>query len=444
MSRAGFIAGLTVLGLAAVACAVSPADPKLFICQQWPYLQEVSAPAKPAEGEQAKWYRFVVTPTVFGGAREDLGDLRLYDDKGVEVPYALRVRNPHDSTAEVTARSFNRSVAKDETAEVTLDLGDDPPEHNEVDVQMPGANYRRPTRLDGSDDNQTWKKMAEKNLVSYASDGNKLEDLRLTYPPSRYRYLRLHVKRDEAVDEKPVDVGAVQVRRKIVVPGEYVTHSAKVGPRDATRSNGSPGSAWIVELEAAHSPCEQLLVDIGDAEFNRDYTIERALPGGIGETFQWVANGNWKRTAGDPRKPMEAKFSEVQTGRLRIVITDFSNPSLNVHGAQYVAPAREIVFENKSTLEWPLRLYYGNLEADAPHYDLERNLPEQLAKPPAQASLAERQPNPAYVPKPLPLSQRWPWAIYVVLGAACAVLALILFNLGRKAVALHDAAEAKS
>jgi hypothetical protein len=54
--------------------------------------------------------------------------------------------------------------------------------------------------------------------------------------------------------------------------------------------------------------------------------------------------------------------------------------------------------------------------------------------------LNERQCNPAYLSPPVPLSERWPWAIYVVLGIASAALAAILFSVGRKAVTLHDAA----
>jgi len=40
---------------------------------------------------------------------------------------------------------------------------------------------------------------------------------------------------------------------------------------------------------------------------------------------------------------------------------------------------------------------------------------------------------------PLPLTERWPWLIYVVLGAACLVLLAILGALARAALARHDA-----
>jgi hypothetical protein len=73
---------------------------------------------------------------------------------------------------------------------------------------------------------------------------------------------------------------------------------------------------------------------------------------------------------------------------------------------------------------------------------LQRNLPDRLDPAPVRLSLGERQINPDFVPEPMPLTERWPWLIYAVLGTGSALLALILASLGRAAVAQHDAAVA--
>ncbi|HEX4147582.1 MAG TPA: hypothetical protein VHY20_01285, partial [Pirellulales bacterium] len=56
-------------------------------------------------------------------------------------------------------------------------------------------------------------------------------------------------------------------------------------------------------------------------------------------------------------------------------------------------------------------------------------------------TLSPRQANPAYVPTPKQLAQRFPWVIYLVLGAAVGMLALVLRSLGKTAIAMHDASE---
>jgi hypothetical protein len=160
------------------------------------------------------------------------------------------------------------------------------------------------------------------------------------------------------------------------------------------------------------------------------------------EPFEWVGSGQWSRRAGDPVKPLQAMFSEHASGRLKLTVTDFRNRPLQLTGAEFVAPIREIVFERKESWRSPLRLFYGNVSAEPPHYDLERNLPVELNPTPQRLTLSARQPNPAYIPAPQPLAERFPWAIYLVLTAAAGGLGAILYSLGKTAVAMHDAAAA--
>ena len=61
-----------------------------------------------------------------------------------------------------------------------------------------------------------------------------------------------------------------------------------------------------------------------------------------------------------------------------------------------------------------------------------------LNPPPARAQLEEPQENPQYVPVPPPLTERWPWLIYVVLGLVSLVLGVLIVNVARTAIALHD------
>src|SRR4051794_8924131 len=126
--------------------------PRQELLSRWKYFQEIQLP--PAR--TARLYDFVLPVEVFDGARTDLGDPRLYDSAGKEVPYALRIRRPDLRTEVIPARAFNRSKDAEGASEVTLDLGERPGEHNDVEVQMPGVNYRRHARLEGADDGKDW------------------------------------------------------------------------------------------------------------------------------------------------------------------------------------------------------------------------------------------------------------------------------------------------
>jgi hypothetical protein len=120
-------------------------------------------------------------------------------------------------------------------------------------------------------------------------------------------------------------------------------------------------------------------------------------------------------------------------------VTDQRNPPLNLTGAHYSAAARRVIFR-PGDAEGALRLYFGNPTAPAPGYEFARMLPSTLDPPPAEATLGPREKNPDYRPPPKPWTERYPWAVYVVLGAASAVLLALLGLLGREAIARHGTA----
>ena len=266
---------------------------------------------------------------------------------------AGRSRTPSASAARTTATrpipagEFNRSRAPGGAVEVTLDLGEKPPEHNDVEVRMPGANYRRHAHLDGSDDGKDWRSLAEKNLIHFRVGREAVDDRRFHYPPSRFRYLRVRVERDPEVDEKPVEIAEVVARKRVEVPGEFLDQPAPFAPREAVPADGGPGSAWVFDLGGDGVPCDRLTLDVADAEFVRNYHVEAGgPPDDPDRPFQRVGDGLWRRRAGEPRTPLVAEFGEVTASRLKLVVTDHRNPPLDLRGATFRAAARQVVFAN--------------------------------------------------------------------------------------------------
>src|SRR5215831_7227200 len=51
----------------------------------WEWFEELQLP----EAKQARYFDFLVTPSVFDKSRTDLGDLRLYDSRERVIPFAL-------------------------------------------------------------------------------------------------------------------------------------------------------------------------------------------------------------------------------------------------------------------------------------------------------------------------------------------------------------------
>lgn len=406
---------------------------------EFQYYQEIELPVQSA----AKYFDFLLPVSVFDGSRYDLGDLRLRDASGVEIPFALRIRKPGEERVPIAAREFNRTRAADRTAELTLDLGENGYEHNEVEVHTAGDNFRRHATVEGSANEAQWRPLAEKNLVKFSTSSGNLDDFHLTYAPSRFRYLRVRVAPDPTMDRDPITITEAKVRRTVLLPGEFVFFEAPVSEREPVRTSGRvPGSAWRIDLGGNNVPCKTLLVEIANTEFNREYEIKPIRPTETSERVEWssaFASGTWVRRPSEPVRPMEADLGDAVASRLKLLIADHANQPLTVTSVKFSAPARQLIFANEPSLHGPLRLYFGNPAAPPPQYDFDRNLPPTLVPDPERLELANRKSNPAYVPPPKPLTERWPWLIYVVLGAVSLTLAVIIAGLAQAAIVRHDA-----
>lgn len=392
----------------------------------WPYYVEVMP-----ERIGGQLYDLVVPLAVSDKSRADLADLRLFDSANREVPYAIRVRRDVDERREIPTRLFNYGFAGPATSEVTVDLGEDPGEHNEIDVETNGTNFRRQVVIEGSDSGREWRTLSNDGvLFSFASQNNVADSERVSYPTSRYRYLRVRVSRDPITDRETPQVTSVKVMMAVREKGLLSTWDVPVPPYQLQRNQGAHATVWTLDL-GGRVPCDRLSLDIAEDSFSRPFQVETIDDA---QNVRLIATGDLTRHYGEEKKPLVIYFSEEAVARkLRLQITDYSNPTLNVQSITASAPARQLVFELKSAASSPLRLYFGNENVPAPHYDFENEVAMRLSREPVHSNLGEVAANRDYKPEPKPLTERAPWLIYVVLTLSSIALAFVLLNLARTA-----------
>jgi hypothetical protein len=397
----------------------------------WQWFHEVPLPTPTA----SPWIDFLVTPAIFDQARADLGDLRLYDAGGREVPLAIRVRLQRDERQALKQETFNPQKTSGRTVELSVDLGEGSVEYQEIDVMTSGHDFRRRVQLEGTNDVRQWGALATGWLVNYVVESQPIELHRLSIAPTRFRYLRIQVTPDMSQEHDSPEITAISVYHRVQIPGEDVTRPAVLGPREPIPTPDGPGTAWTIELGGALVPCRLLRLEIAENDFVRPFVLERVEDANVRVP---VARGQLRRPGGSRRGPVEiACDPEVQTGKLRLVVTDNRNPPLNIFNVQYTAPAREVLLA-RNNFAGPLRLYVGNPQAEPPRYDFEKNLPAVLTPAPVRVELGSQTANPVYRPEPQPFTERWPWLPYVVLATASVVLLLMLLGLARAAVRRHD------
>lgn len=364
-----------------------------------------------------------IDQTTLAGARDDLADLRLYDAQDREIPYALRILRDEYSSDEFEAAEFNRSAAG-RTSYVSLALGENPPPHNEVAIETAGENFRRRARVEGSDDGSDWATLVDDYLLRFSSGGRSVEVDRLRYPESRYRYLRVSVEADPAGETGAPAIEAIGVRQTVREEGEEQEIFVPTAVREPTNDQGRPASAYRIDL-GGRIPLQGLRFSTSEPEFARPYRLEAV----DGEYPRLIASGTLRSEAGATQTTL--RFEETFASELLLTVTDDRNPPLGVYSVIVLSAVRQVVFEASSVAS-PIRLYYGWPSAGEPHYDFDDRAPR---RPQAEQTvfLQEQRENPAYRAPEQPFTERAPWAVYLVLIAACLGLFAVLRNLVREA-----------
>jgi hypothetical protein len=392
----------------------------------WPYYVEVT-PQK----TDGQLYDVLVPLPVMDKSRTDLADLRLFDSTNREIPYAIRVRRELDEKREIPTRLFNHGFAGPATSEVSVDLGENPGEHNEIEIETTGTNFRRQVVIEGSDSGREWRTLSNDGVVfSFSSQNNTAESKKVSYPTSRYRYLRVKVSRDPITDDETPQVTSAKVMMAVREKGFLSTWDVPVPSYQLQRNQGAHAAVWILDL-GGRVPCDRLSLEIEEDSFSRPFQVEAIDDQ---QSVVLLASGDLTRHSGDEKKPVVIYFNdEAVVRKLRLQITDYSNPTLNIMSINASAPARQLVFELKPPAAQPLRLFFGNENVPAPHYDFEKEVAARLSKEPVHSSLGYVLANRDYKPEPKPLTERVPWLIYLVLAASSIALAFVLFSLARTA-----------
>ena len=395
----------------------------------WPFIVETQpAPTTPG------LYDLTVPLMVMDRSRSDLSDLRLFDAQGKEIPYAIRIRRDVDERRVIDGKLFNHASAG-EASEVSVDLGESPGEHNEVEVETYGSNFRRRVEVDGSDNGTEWKKLQNNVLIfAFESQNKTVQSNRVSYPVSRYRFLRVRVFGDDLVDEEAPGVRSVRAVNVVKGQGELTTWDVNIPSYQLFRYEGAPSSAWNIDL-GAYVPVDRLILNVEQTSFSRPFHLEAVDDL---QNLRLVASGELTRRTGEEIKPIVIMLDQEEHARkLRLVVSDHSNQPLMLNSISVGAPARQLVFELKEAPALPLRLFYGNPKAEAPHYDFENELIAKLANTPARIGVGPATQNPNHEPEPLPFTERVSWLIYIVLAISVLALAVILWKLAHATIKME-------
>lgn len=405
-----------------------------FAPAEWPYFKAITVPAGLAAGDLAA---VTLDRAVLTGAAAnpyDLRDLRVVRDGGREVPYQLRVAAGREERVVVPVAGQAAAAVQDAAGRggryvsFVADLGEGAARHNEVEILTDAVNFSRATRVETSDDAQTWAVVQEGTEIFdfSAPEGNfTSRNTRISYPESAARYVRARV-RDEGGEGLKISGLAVSLAT-VSPPQERAYPPAAVS---RVEEDGGRATVITLDLGAAGIPTSRLSFETDAPNFHRDAEIEGSDDG---DRWEWLGGAavysyNTPRFSGSSQ---EVTYPESHYRYYRWTVRNGDDTPLSLADVRLYGVNRQAVFAAELGVEYAL--YYGNDYAQVPVYDLAQLAQYLETDDLPAATLGPQQDNPAYTGAEAPLTERYPWLPTAAVAGAALVLAALLYGVVRQA-----------
>jgi hypothetical protein len=357
----------------------------------------------------------VIDSEIWGHARPDLADIRLFDG-ATQVPYILEEQKPRTATVEQRAGLLNLGTVGDHT-EFDLDVGS-VPQYDHVRFQIDAKDFVATALLFGRDslNQKSRTQLGPSTLYDFSRE--KLgSNLVVQLPTSSFRYLHVQFTPGLRPEQfKSAAVFDVQEKRANWTKVGNCRQPEQLVKKTAVTCSLAPG----VPLDRIHFE-----VTPEQVNFRRNVSVSAS--------DVQIANGDISRVRvnrGGTQVLSEQTFVEVPTPTdkrdVTVTIANGDDPPLKVANVEPLALERRIYFDpsGKSFL----KLYYGDPKLEPAIYDYAKFFQEDPAA--AVAQLGAGLHNAEYTGRPdeRPWSERHKAVLWAAMLLAVAVLAILVLR----------------
>ncbi len=421
---------LSVVALA-VAVGLSGFNPTFadFALTDWKFFKEVVVP--PSVNE-ATLVEAILDREVFQESIPGETDLRLIAGDGTEVPYKLVILNGRSEREPVPVKIRDVGYVPGEYSGLVADLGNGGRTHNEVEVTVIGSNFRRNVQVEASSDGETWAVIREgAEIYDFTSSDSKFNARRVKvgYPESAARYVRVRVFGDGS---EQLTINGATFFLNNEIPARASTYTPATVSSSEDEETGA--SLHVVDMGTSGVPVTRLSFQDGLTNFYRTVGIEGSVDGegwsrlGGGEIYSFD-------TARFTGSRLWVEFPESSTRYFRMRVENADDTPVTFTGFTLRSIDRKLLFQAEPGATYSL--YYGNPEATAPVYDLERILPYLETNDLPLASLSAQRTNEYFDESAgqarLPLTERLPWLLPTGVALAALLVAVLLYGVVRQA-----------
>ncbi|MBI2203849.1 MAG: DUF3999 family protein [Candidatus Rokubacteria bacterium] len=408
---------VALLGLCVDAGATSPPE----LPAAWTFRKPIMVPPDVGRG----FVETTLDGDVYARALPTLADLRVRDDAGREVGYAIRRHEQPTRTTERDRPLLDLTTTGAHDTRFSIDLGADPGRHNRVRVTIAGApkTFVVPVRIETSADGRRWATARAAGSIYAVEADRPATDTSVSYPMSTARWVR-------------VTLGAAAGRALSVTAASVVTETPAERDDDVMAARliervEAPSKRTVLMLDVdAPRPIDQVEIDVEDRNFHRVVGVEGSL-----DRRQWRWAGSAAISAFETpalrERTSRVHVAEVRARWLKVTIHNLDSQPLRVAGVRVRGVRRSLVFEAAPDRRYVLE--YGHPTAPAPRYDVPRLSARLASERLPRATLGAAVAIPPAPPTP---PSRWldaqPILLWGSMAVAVLILGLVLARLARQ------------
>jgi hypothetical protein len=356
---------------------------------------------------------FVVDEEVWGHARPDLADLRIYDGEN-QVQYALIEQRGGSSSQEAIAKILNLGSVGGRT-EFDLDMGS-LSEYDRIRLNLEAKDFVATAAVSGSNEvaAKSRTQLPPSTLYDFTREQLGSNSV-LKLPASSFRYL--HVKLSPGISPAQVKGATVYnlQETKALWTSVGSCGAASQVARTTVINCSSPPRVPVDRI--------RFQIDPKQVNFRRAVVLSDAAGheyGSSGEITRVRLNRGGTTVVSEE---MDVQSGGQFSGQLKITVDNGDNPPLAINAVQLLSVERRLYFDPQG--KSLLKLYYGDLKLDSPVYDYARFFKADPAA--ARAELGPGAHNEAYSGRPdeRPWSERHNAVLWGAMLLAVGVLAVL-------------------
>ena len=368
--------------------------------------------------DSAGWYSLNLQSEMFKNLNHDFSDLRIYqfnEKDTIESPYLLKIQQQEVAEETFHPPVFNQ-VKKEGSQFFTFELPKDT-QVNFIDLLFNETNFDGFATLEGSNDQKEWFEIEKKQrIISIENQNINFTSTAIHFSMQRFRYLRMKIEVNKMLTLKEATV-----KRETVKPG-ILTEAEMTLVKDMDRKS----KQTIVNISLKnYQPIVSLFVQPSEqVDYYRPFRLEKLSDSsntqkGWQYFYETMVQGYL--TSLDTNR---FNFNYSLAKKLRLVIDDGDNASLNIKSISIYAPQVKMISRMTKGDHY---LYYGNRNALQPNYDLV-NFENKV---PANASVLNLVAEEKLIPdepavSPLIKNKVWLW---LLMGLVIGVLAFFTMRM---------------